>query len=142
MTLSELVSTTRDTLTVKRVFAEPLEKGDVTVIAAASIRGAGGGGGGHDAEGQEGEGGGFALTARPAGAYLVKDGAVSWRPAVDVNRLVATLGVVAVVYLVTRSRVQRARLKVKALEHLTRPGAAGRRARRRMRHAPGANDAG
>jgi hypothetical protein len=103
---------------------------------------AGGGGGGHDAEGQEGEGGGFALTARPAGAYLVKDGAVSWRPAVDVNRLVATLGIVAVVYLVTRSRVQRARLKVKALEHLTRPGAGGRRARRRMRRAPGANDGG
>src|SRR5215470_15977617 len=40
MTLTELVSTARDSLTVKRVFAEPLEKEGVTVIAAASIRGA------------------------------------------------------------------------------------------------------
>ena len=111
MTLTELVSTARDSLTVKRVFAEPLEKEGITIIAAASIRGGGGGGGGHDSGGQEGEGGGFAVAARPAGAYVVKNGSVSWRPAVDVNRLIVTIGVVAVVSMITRSRLKRAQLK-------------------------------
>src|SRR5919106_4005601 len=68
-----------------------------------------GGGGGHDERGQEGEGGGFGVVARPAGAYIVKDGTVRWRPAVDVNRLVAAIGAVAIAYLFTRARIEKAR---------------------------------
>jgi hypothetical protein len=37
---------------------------------------------------------------------------VWWRPAVDVNRLVATVGVVAVAYLFTRVRIERARAAI------------------------------
>jgi uncharacterized spore protein YtfJ len=69
--LDQLITTARDAITVKRVFAEPYEKEGVTVITAASLAGGGGGGGGgggHDDRGQEGEGGGFGLSARPAGA--------------------------------------------------------------------------
>jgi uncharacterized spore protein YtfJ len=105
--LTELMTTARDSLSVQRVFAEPLERDGVTVIAAANVRGGGGGGTGNDADGQEGEGGGFGVMARPAGAFVVKDGQVAWRPAVDVNRLVAALAAVVVVYLVTRSRSTR-----------------------------------
>jgi uncharacterized spore protein YtfJ len=80
------------------VFAEPYETDGVTVIAAATVAGGAGGGGGHDEHGQEGEGGGFGVAARPAGAYVIKDGRVQWRPAVDVNRLFATIGAVAIAY--------------------------------------------
>jgi uncharacterized spore protein YtfJ len=109
MKVAELVTTVRDAITVTRVFAEPYEKDGVTVIAAATVAGGGGGGGGHDDRGQEGEGGGFGVSARPAGAYVIKDGRVRWRPAVDVNRLFATIGAVAIAYLFTRARIQKAR---------------------------------
>ena len=32
-----------------------------------------------------------------------------WRPAVDVNRLFATIGAVAIAYLFTRARIEKAR---------------------------------
>jgi len=112
MKVAELVTTVRDAITVSRVFAEPYEKDGVTVIAAATVAGGGGGGGGHDDRGQEGEGGGFGVSARPAGAYVVKDGRVRWRPAVDVNRLFATIGAVAIAYLFTRARIEKARARM------------------------------
>jgi uncharacterized spore protein YtfJ len=103
------VTSVRDAITVSRVFAEPYETDGITVIAAATMAGGGGGGGGHDDRGQEGEGGGFGVAARPAGAYVIKDGRVRWRPAVDVNRLFATSGAVAIAYLFTRARIEKAR---------------------------------
>jgi uncharacterized spore protein YtfJ len=109
MKVAELATTVRDAITVSRVFAEPYEKDGVTVIAAATVAGGAGGGGGHDERGQEGEGGGFGVIARPAGAYVIKDGRVWWRPAVDVNRLLATIGAVAIAYLFTRVRIEKAR---------------------------------
>jgi uncharacterized spore protein YtfJ len=112
MKVAELATTVRDAITVNRVFAEPYEKDGVTVIAAATVAGAGGGGGGHDDHGQEGEGGGFGVSARPAGAYVIKDGRVRWRPAVDVNRLLATIGAVAIAYLLTRARIEKARAAI------------------------------
>jgi uncharacterized spore protein YtfJ len=117
MKVAELVTTVRDAITVTRVFAEPYEQDGVTVIAAATVGGGGGGGGGHDERGQEGEGGGFGVAARPAGAYVIKDGRVRWRPAVDVNRLIATVGAVAIAYLFTRARIEKAR----AMAAINRP---------------------
>jgi uncharacterized spore protein YtfJ len=112
MKVAELATTVRDAITVSRVFTEPYEQDGVTVIAAATVAGGAGGGGGRDERGQEGEGGGFGVRARPAGAYVIKDGRVWWRPAVDVNRLFATVGVVAVAYLFTRVRIERARAAI------------------------------
>ncbi len=106
MRLDDLVTSLRDTMTVSRVFGQPYERDGVTVIPAAAVRGGSGGGNGRKAEtGEEGEGGGFGVTARPAGAYVIKDGAVSWLPAVDVNRIVsvAVLGWVAVAWMVARA---------------------------------------
>jgi uncharacterized spore protein YtfJ len=111
MKIEELMSNARDTVSVKRVFAEPYEKDGVTIIAAASVAGGAGGGSGHDDHGQEGEGGGIGMAGRPAGAYVIKEGNVMWRPAVDVNRLLAVLGAVLVTYLLTRPRLVRARAK-------------------------------
>jgi uncharacterized spore protein YtfJ len=111
MKLEDLASSARDAITVKRVFAEPYEHDGIAVIAAATVRGGAGGGGGHDAQGDEGEGGGFGAAARPAGVYVVKGGDVVWRPAVDPNRVVAVIGTVAVTYLLTRALVERARAR-------------------------------
>jgi uncharacterized spore protein YtfJ len=112
MEVAELATTVRDAITVSRVFAEPYEEDGVTVIAAATVAGGAGGGGGRDERGQEGEGGGFGVIARPAGAYVIKDGRVWWRPAVDVNRLFATVGAVAIAHLFTRVRIEKARAAI------------------------------
>ena len=112
MNVNELLTTAKDAATVKRVFGEPYEKDGLTVIPAAAVRGGAGGGTGHDEKGQEGEGGGFGIQGRPVGAYVVKDGQVSWRPAVDPNRIVSVVGLVAVAYLLSRIRFARARARL------------------------------
>lgn len=112
MNVNEVLSTAKDAVTVKRVFGEPYEKDGLTVIPAAAVRGGAGGGTGHDEKGQEGEGGGFGLQGRPVGAYVVKDGQVSWRPAVDPNRIVTVTGMVVVAYLLSRIRFARARARL------------------------------
>lgn len=111
MKLTEVLSTAKDSITVKRVYGEPYEKDGLTVIPAAVVSGGAGGGGGHDEKGQEGEGGGFGVNGRPAGAYVIKDGQVSWRPAVDPNRIVMVVGLAVIAYLLSRPRMVRARAK-------------------------------
>ncbi|MBS9374324.1 spore germination protein GerW family protein [Rhodococcus sp. B50] len=107
MSIAELMSTVRDTVTAERVFSKPFEKDGVTVITAAAISGGAGGGGGSSAEGENGEGGGLGVGARPAGAYVIRDGKVSWRPAVDVNRVVRSIAGVVITFLITRAIAQR-----------------------------------
>jgi uncharacterized spore protein YtfJ len=84
----------KDTMTVSRVFGESYQVNGVTIVPVASVRGGGGGGGGEgSAPGGEGTGTGaglgFGVMVRPLGIYIVKDGEVSWQPAIDVLRLVA-----------------------------------------------------
>jgi uncharacterized spore protein YtfJ len=83
MEVMETIRGAQDSLTVKRVFGEAYEKDGLTIIPAAFV--AGGGGGGGD---QDGQGSGFGLAAFPVGAYVIKDGNVSWQPAVNVNFIV------------------------------------------------------
>lgn len=89
-TIDELVQGHRDAITVKKVFGEPFQKDGVTIIPAAKIMGGGGGGSGESPDGSgQGSGTGFGLAGKPAGAYIIKGDDVSWRPAVDLNRLIA-----------------------------------------------------
>jgi uncharacterized spore protein YtfJ len=111
MNVDEVLTGVRDSITVRRVFAEPYEKDGVTVIAAAAVGGGGGGGSGHDEKGEEGQGAGFGVGARPAGVYVIKGGEVSWRPAVDVNRLGTMLALVLITLFVSRSKMARARAR-------------------------------
>jgi hypothetical protein len=91
-------------MTARRIYAEPVERDGTTLIAAARIRGAGGLGRGIDERQREGSGGGYALAGRPVGAYIIKDGRVRWRPAVDANLLIATIGAVTVTALILTAR--------------------------------------
>jgi uncharacterized spore protein YtfJ len=116
MNVDELMQTARDSLTVRRVYGDPVERGGLTVIPAASVSGGFGGGEGTDPKGQEGKGGGFGMTGRPAGVYVLRDGDVTWRPAVDVNKVIAVTGLVIVTYLLTRPRLVRVRAAAAAAE--------------------------
>ncbi len=85
--LTENIDGVRDLVTVKRVFGEAYDVDGVTIIPVAKVGGGGGGGGGDDASGGGGFGSGFGVGATPVGVYLVKDGAVDWKPAVDATKL-------------------------------------------------------
>jgi hypothetical protein len=65
-------------------------------------------------QGQDkGSGSGFGMTARPVGAFIIRDGELSWRPAVDINRIVLGGQVVAVVALLTVRTIIKARTKAR-----------------------------
>ena len=112
MEVQEVLAQARDAMSVKRVFGEPYEKNGVTVIPAARVQGGAGGGGGEGPEGQgRGSGSGFGLAARPVGAYQIRGEEVTWRPAVDVNRIMLGAQVVAIVALLTLRAIVKARAK-------------------------------
>jgi uncharacterized spore protein YtfJ len=84
----EYAERAKDVITVKRVFGEPIERNGITLIPAARLSGGAGGGGGEEKADGQGWGGGFGVSASPAGAFVIRGEEVSWRPAIDVNRIV------------------------------------------------------
>ena len=114
MEVQEILAQARDSMTVKRVYGEPYEKDGVTVIPAARVQGGAGTGGGEDPQGQgRGSGSGFGVTARPVGAFIIREGELSWRPAVDVNRIILGGQAVLIVALLTIRAIIKARAKAK-----------------------------
>ena len=109
MQVEELLSGARDVVSVKRVYGEPYEKNGLTVIPAATVRGGGGGGMGDNEAGESGGGGGFGLVARPSGAWIVEDGEVTWKPAIDVNRIVLGGQIIAMTAIIVAGRILLAR---------------------------------
>ncbi|MEU1998720.1 sporulation protein [Nocardia gamkensis] len=99
MKYAELLAQARDAITVRRVYGEPYESDGAIVIPAASVGGGGGGGGG-TGNGPDGEGAGegvaFGIGAKPVGAYVLRDGRLTWHPAVDVNAIIETAGKVLI----------------------------------------------
>lgn len=106
MNIDELLARATEPFRATMVYAEPVERDGVTVIPAARVFGGGGGGGGQDKRGQRGEGAGLGVVARPVGAFVIKDGEVWWQPAIDVNRMVATLGTIAIAGLWVGKRLR------------------------------------
>jgi uncharacterized spore protein YtfJ len=124
-----LLSQANDSITVKRVYGEPIERDGVLVIPAAMVAGGGGGGGGTgmgfgpDGEQQgegSGTGGGWGVQARPVGAFVVRDGVVTWVPAIDWARMAFIGGLVVIAAILTRRSIAqtraRARVRERALE--------------------------
>jgi len=105
-----------------KVFGEPIQRENMTVLPVAAVATGGGGGGGsrpssankdaadQTVQGGTGEGGGFGLMARPAGAFVIKDGSVSWNPALDLNRVILGGQIVAIVALLVVGGIIRARV--------------------------------
>lgn len=84
MDAQQILSGAQDVMSVRRVFGDPVQAGDVTLLPVAIIGGGGGGGGKSASEG----GAGFGLLARPAGVFAIQNGDVRWRPALNVNRAI------------------------------------------------------
>jgi uncharacterized spore protein YtfJ len=108
----EILGQVRDTLTARQVFGEPYERDGALVVPVARVRGGGGGGRGTggSAGGETGGGAGVggSFEVRPVGVYVIRDGEVSWQPAVDVTQIVLRGQLVAIVaLLVIRSVVRR-----------------------------------
>jgi uncharacterized spore protein YtfJ len=102
------------------VYGEPVSRDGVTVLPAAKLSGGGGGGTGEGnpptaSEGKRtnmsgrGNGGGFGVSAKPMGAFVIQDNAVRWRPAVDVNRVILGGQIVAASALLAVSAIVAAR---------------------------------
>ncbi len=104
MQVDELVAAATDVITVRRIFGEAYERDGVTVIPAAAVSGGLGAGAGTDENGRNGEGGGYGLSGRPVGAFVIKNGDVTWKPTFDPARILAAVAVVAVAHLLTRRR--------------------------------------
>ena len=116
-------------VSVGRVFGAPIRQDGLTVVPVAKIGGGGGAGGGAEpSAGEEdvtGTGGGFGVTAKALGVFVIGDGKVRWRPAVDVNKIILGGQVVAVTGLL----VLRALVKARA-GRAGKPGGAFRAAGR------------
>jgi uncharacterized spore protein YtfJ len=102
--VEDILDKARDTVSVREVYGEPYEKDGVTIIPVARVMGAGGGGSGTGHEG-EGAGHGYALRSEPVGVYVIRDGKVSWHPAVNVDKIIGGAFVVQIVGILGAPRI-------------------------------------
>ncbi len=98
-----------------KVFGAPITQNGLTVLPVAKVSGGGGGGSGtgpaDDGHEAGGTGGGLGVSARPLGVFIIRNGNVSWRPAIDVNKVIVGAQIVAVVALLTARAFIHARAK-------------------------------
>ena len=92
-----------DSASAGRVFGEPISHEGVVVLPAAKVSGGAGGGTGPADDGQQpggGTGGGFGMTAKALGVFVIREGGkVQWQPAVDVNKIVVGGQLIAITAL-------------------------------------------
>jgi uncharacterized spore protein YtfJ len=129
-----------------RVFGEPVTQDGIILLPVAKVAGGGGGGGGtgptrSGSPEASGSGGGFGTSAKGLGVFVLKEGKVSWHPAIDVNRVVLGGQIVAVVaLLVARSVLHDHRQGRRSIKALTRSPLGG--SERRLRLAAAAKAVG
>lgn len=96
-----------------KVFGAPISQDGLIVLPVARITGGGGGGGGTgpaaDGGQSQGTGGGIRVTARPLGVFVIKDGDVAWRPAIDIGRVILGGQLVAITALLVVRALIKAR---------------------------------
>ncbi|GID94163.1 spore germination protein GerW family protein [Amorphoplanes digitatis] len=111
--LMETLQEAMDSATVARVFGAPIVHEGVLLLPVAKVGGGAGGGSGSGQEGTgregRGMGGGFGTAAKPLGVFVLKNGEITWRPVVDVNRILLAGQVVAVAALLAGRALLRTR---------------------------------
>jgi uncharacterized spore protein YtfJ len=124
MDIDKALRAARRAVSGHQVFSTPVEHDGVIVIPAATVAGGGGTGFGEAQGGADGDvgpattaanaqglatggGGGFGVRARPAGAFVIRDGDARWVPAFDPNRVVigATMVATAAVVMLGLGRL-------------------------------------
>jgi uncharacterized spore protein YtfJ len=106
--MMDKLGTVNDAMTVSRVFGDPYQVDGISIVPVAVVRGGGGGGGGDGGpSGEYGQGGGlgFGVNVRPVGVYAIKDGKVTWQPAVDVMRVIVGGQLLALAAILTVRRL-------------------------------------
>jgi len=90
-----------------KVFGDPVERGDVTVIPVARARWGFGGGGGRSQDDQSGTGGGGGATMSPVGYIEIRgDGTTRFKRTVAANDIAAMAAVCLVASLVIARMVR------------------------------------
>ncbi len=95
-----------------RIFGDPVTHGDVVLVPVGWVAGGGGGGEGQapkvtpGADDAEGSGHGWGMVGQAIGAYVIRDGQVSFVPAIDVTKL-AAIGMAGLVLLTLLKRRRR-----------------------------------
>ena len=94
-----------DSAQAGKVFGAPIERDGMTVLPVAKVRGGGGAGSGSAASGErageQGGGAGVGVMAKPLGVFVIRNGKVSWQPALDLNRVILGGQVVLALALLT-----------------------------------------
>jgi uncharacterized spore protein YtfJ len=108
---TDVLPTLRDSLTVRTVFGEPITQDGLTVIPVARVGGGAGDSRPGEADGAHTGVGGTTtyLRAKPVGVFVIKDGKVSWRPALDLNKVILGGQLVAITALLTVRAIVQAR---------------------------------
>ncbi len=112
----EILQQARDTLTVRRVFGEPIERDGILVVPVARVFGGAGAGSGQEETGKDedgrpnrrGSGGGWGAVAHPVGVYVISGGNVRWVPALNLNQIILGGQIAAVVGLLVLRSIVRA----------------------------------
>jgi uncharacterized spore protein YtfJ len=84
----QIIGRARGATSARRIYGKPYEKDGVTIIPAAKISGGYGGGGGNAPDSSEGSGFGVGMHGRPVGAFVIANGKVRWKPALDMTSVV------------------------------------------------------
>jgi hypothetical protein len=75
-------------------------------------------------DGKEGAGAGMGMGAKPAGAFVLEGGHVTWRPAIDVNKVILGGQVVAIVALLVARSIYKMWARDRARRDTALPAAA------------------
>jgi uncharacterized spore protein YtfJ len=113
----DVLTAVRDKLTVKTAIGEPMVHNGLTIVPVARISAGGGAGTGREeaaqkaagAAGATGQGVGFGVRSAPVGVFVIRDDKVTWRPSVDVSKVILGGQVVAIVALLTVRSIIKAR---------------------------------
>jgi uncharacterized spore protein YtfJ len=115
---TDVLETIRDVIdgaAARRVFGDPITHDGLTVLPVAKVSGGGGGGGGtspaEDGRDASGSGGGVGTSAKPLGVFVIKEGNVGWRPAVDVNKVIVGGQIIVVAALLMIRAMIKARTR-------------------------------
>jgi uncharacterized spore protein YtfJ len=114
MSAGDIMTKVRESMTVRTAIGEPVGHDGVVIVPAAKVRGGAGGsvsGENTGAGENEGSGAGFGMSTTPVGAFVIRNGTVSWRPAIDVNRVILGGQIVAIVALLTIRTIVKVRAK-------------------------------
>ena len=89
---------------------------DLVIIPVARVNGGAGAGLGQETSGAKpsGEGAGFGIRSTPVGVFVIKDATVTWRPSLDLNRVILGGQLVGIVALLTIGSIVRAVLNRRA----------------------------